>query len=1063
MKEQGQLMSPNFDDLLSNLDKIKNHIEKDYLSELKNGYNVLDFEDYNDTESGSIKISYESNIRGIRIDRWVYDREESISDRFKNILGLFAGGDSNIALVINRKPQGTEMSFVIKNETTNGVSRFEDSKNNLNLLKRIVEGNFPGTKTNRLIELNEETLIGNPRSIACVTSITSEKSEKFISQGLEKLLDGVVPQKDEDGYTVVIIAEPISAAEISSMKVGYEEMATALAPYAGYQYSVGKNESENTAEFNSASDTEGINKSISKTNGVNVGLFAGITKGVNAQAGISELLVGGVSAGGVVGANIGFSHSRTRTEGEHAAETITKGKTFGITTGKTTSATYNYKAYGVANLLKEIENQIERIQIGRALGMWKMAAYIMSQESNTSISVANYLRSLSRGEDSYLEPSVINEWHIGRSALNLDNIQEVSENERNFKNIHKFLQAFTHPVFANQNDLISQSVNSEQFIDFNKIYCVSPASSVTTNELAEEMAFPRKSILGLPVLECAEFGREVISHDQELKDDYDIGSIYHMHHQEQKRVKLDKNSLAAHTFITGSTGSGKSNTIYQILNKATADKNDENNVTFLVIEPAKGEYKDTFGHREDVTVYGTNPQKSDVLRINPFRFPKDTHVLEHLDRLIEIFNVCWPMYAAMPAVLKEAVERAYVNAGWDLTKSVNQVDEQLYPNFHDVLNQVQHVLEESQYSADNKGDYIGALSTRLKSLSNGINGMIFVQNDLPDEVLFDRNVVVDLSRVGSMETKALIMGLLVLKLQEYRMSNTNKSNNRLKHITVLEEAHNLLKRTSTEQNSESSSLIGKSVEMLANAIAEMRTYGEGFIIADQSPGLLDLSVIRNTNTKIILRLPDFSDRELVGKAAGLNDSQIIELSKLQRGVAAIYQNDWINPVLCKIDYFGTQPQYSFKRESAEVEEKENELMLEILMDKELVRNVDRIEQYESRKDIILKSSLQTDLKRSVLQYLATTSKLDRKELRRTVAYQFFNSVEAINQSSHCSDIGHWSKSMCEQILPSIKERTQKEQDEILMLIIGKHVGFFPQYNRIRKGLIEKIGSREGWL
>ena len=60
----------------------------------------------------------------------------------------------------------------------------------------------------------------------------------------------------------------------------------------------------------------------------------------------------------------------------------------------------------------------------------------------------------------------------------------------------------------------------------------------------------------------------------------------------------------------------------------------------------------------------------------------------------------------------------------------------------------------------------------------------------------------------------------------------------LQHITVLEEAHNLLRRTSTEQSQESSNLQGKSVEMLTNAIAEMRTYGEGFIIADQAPGLL---------------------------------------------------------------------------------------------------------------------------------------------------------------------------------------------------------------------------------
>ena len=88
----------------------------------------------------------------------------------------------------------------------------------------------------------------------------------------------------------------------------------------------------------------------------------------------------------------------------------------------------------------------------------------------------------------------------------------------------------------------------------------------------------------------------------------------------------------------------------------------------------------------------------------------------------------------------------------------------------------------------------------------------------------------------------------------------------------------------------------------------MRTYGEGFIIADQSPGLLDMSVIRNTNTKIIMRLPDYSDRELVGKAAGLNEDQIIELAKLDNGVAAVQQSEWLEAVLCKVDKFNDKAQ-----------------------------------------------------------------------------------------------------------------------------------------------------------
>ncbi len=161
------------------------------------------------------------------------------------------------------------------------------------------------------------------------------------------------------------------------------------------------------------------------------------------------------------------------------------------------------------------------------------------------------------------------------------------------------------------------------------------------------------------------------------------------------------------------------------------------------------------------------------------------------------------------------------------------------------------------------------------------------------------------------------MGILIMKLQEYRMQ-PDKMNESLQHITVLEEAHNLLRRTSFAQAQESSNLQGKSVEMLTNAIAEMRTYGEGFIIADQAPDMLDEAVIRNTNTKIIFRLPDEHDCELVGKSIALNDVQIKELAKLPAFVAVIHQNDWIEAVLCKSEKYDKERKYSFSKKESNI-------------------------------------------------------------------------------------------------------------------------------------------------
>ena len=268
------------------------------------------------------------------------------------------------------------------------------------------------------------------------------------------------------------------------------------------------------------------------------------------------------------------------------------------------------------------------------------------------------------------------------------------------------------------------------------------------------------------------------------------------------------------------------------------------------------------------------------------------------------------MYAAMPAVLKDAIEQIYRDKGWMFANPGYYSTD--FPTFSDLIRTLPEIMESSLYSADTKSDYSGALITRVKSLTNGINGAIFCSDsEISGKDLFDKNVIVDISRVGSSETKSLIMGILIMKLQEYRMK-PGVMDAELNHVTVIEEAHNLLRKTSYGQSQEGANLQGKSVEMLTNAIAEMRTYGEGFIIADQAPDMLDEAVIRNTNTKIVLRLPNEADCQLVGKAIALKDEQIHELAKLPAYVAAVYQNDWVEAVLCKSERFEDAKPYSYE-------------------------------------------------------------------------------------------------------------------------------------------------------
>lgn len=557
---------------------------------------------------------------------------------------------------------------------------------------------------------------------------------------------------------------------------------------------------------------------------------------------------------------------------------ILAGHSWGDSTGTNLGTSVDVTDYKVKHTLDVIEKQMERLEESAALGLWNFAAYVISPDLAVTNEVAHMFMSLTQGRESFAEQSAINVWN-GQDNTAAEQIAKIM----------KHLRYLHHPTFVSSG--YSEGITATTII--------------SGAELARSLSLPQKSVSGFPVLKCARFGRNINTYDDRTIDPVEIGQIYHMRQVESTSVALDKKSITSHVFITGSTGAGKSNTVFQLLKKAK--------VPFLVIEPAKGEYKNIFGGDEGVRVLGTNPKITELLKINPFSFQKNISVSEHVDRLVELFNVCWPMYAAMPAILKDAVIKAYESAGWDMMLSENQYDDTLFPTFADVLYQIRRVLNSSDYSSDNKSDYTGALVTRLSSLTNGINGLIFSADEIPEEELFDSKVIVDLSRVGSTETRAMIMGLLVMKLQEYRISNSKPDNRGLSHITVLEEAHNILKRTSSEQTSEGANLLGKSVEMLTNSIAELRAFGEGFIIADQAPGLLDMAVIRNTNTKIIHKLPDLVDRELAGKAAGLDDEQIGELAKLELGVAAVYQNDWIEPVLCKINEFSDSEKNPYEK------------------------------------------------------------------------------------------------------------------------------------------------------
>ncbi|MUV07030.1 DUF87 domain-containing protein [Planococcaceae bacterium Storch 2/2-2] len=858
------------------------------------------------------------HYRLFHIEKIVYDLEEDTYEKLSTVLTTLHALQSKAVLFL--QSDGTTVNVyagIVAEDVTSAASALHMS----------MKGAFPGSSLTSLRGRDIQSTIrktiepeeGSRPVISSVSGLPTLKEETTSSyiQGLEKFIEAMHGRS----FSSLFIADPISSNALQKVKSGYEEVGTLLSPFETMNGTMSQSEARGTSETLTKSVGETIGTSLSKTitttNSTSEAKVTGSSKkqtsgtlaitGAKLTAAVGAgLLANPATAGigavvaGAIGLGSAFIPTQSKSETKTKSSSIATGETVSQNYSKnrsssrakgtsetvtdTTSLQLEQTNFRVRSILERTNQQLERLDASENYGMWNFAAYFLSPDAETVHVAASTYQSLIRGEDSYLENSATNVWYPKIDG----------ETNESYEHVIRAIEAWEHPLFSVPNDPL----------------VVDAGTLIHTKELAVAYGLPRKSITGLPVIEMAEFGRDVRTMESDSKArTIRLGSIYHMGQVEREPIVLDVDRLAMHTFITGTTGSGKSNTIYHLLNEIR-----QQGIPFLVIEPAKGEYRHVFGGHRDVSVFGTNVADAPLLKINPFYFPPTIHVLEHIDQLIEIFNASWPMYAAMPAVLKEAVERAYVACGWNLEHSFSY-EAQLtnepprYPTLQEVVDALRDVIDASDYSEEVKGNYTGSLITRVRSLQNGLAGQILVSDEIPSDLLFDASCIIDLSRVASSETKSLLMGILFMRLKEYRMHQATERkrageqamNVPLQHVTVLEEAHHLLKRV--ERSGEGSQLQAQSVEMITNGIAEMRTYGEGFIIADQSPNLLDPSVIRNTNTKLIMRLPEGQDRTDVGQAAALTQAQIDEIPKLERGVAVIYQNDWLQPVLGKIDYF----------------------------------------------------------------------------------------------------------------------------------------------------------------
>lgn len=712
-------------------------------------------------------------------------------------------------------------------------------------------------------------------AITGVPSFRKETQSKF-AQTLDQLAFGIRTERNEEAdFSLVIVADPMSDNETSEIINRYQKIG-------------GDIHSEVTAQV---SDSESKTDSEGKNTGFNMGLGIGQILNTAASA-LGGPIMTVASAGATLAAATLWGTSVGINRGYYSNKSVQVGR----------SIAKNYLNKFAQFTEKLTDMHCERLRKGRNLGFWNVGTYVMGYREEDVTTVLGILRSIYSGDETYIEPI----------RMHLLHQKEAIKAIKGFE-----LIPVVHPdAVVKENDPVSAEWhtlgNAYQFL----------STPLNTEELSLETSLPRKDVPGLRfVRSSVRFANNPgVNNGQ---DKLSMGKIIDSGVVQSNDYSIDINALVRHSLIVGSTGCGKTTTCKTIINDVLA-----RDIPVLIIEPAKDEYvrwaikqNEEIANNPDLTeeerdrrkiniympgvknleTFGVKqgPRALPLFKLNPFQpaavegAPID--MLTRCEQLTALVNASLPTSDILPVIIDETFF-TFLN---DIYKSeftsgeMRQKDD--YPKLDKVLPIARKILDGRGYSAEVANGLAAALDTRFKYLVRGKRGEVLnVFHSTPYFKLFNQTTVVNLSKIANQKDKALIMSLLMLSLYEYRISaytyneeyRKNAQKNELLHMTVVEEAHNVLARPMTDHAG-----VGNPQQVVAdlfgNMLSEIRSYGEGLMIVDQVPTRLIDDAIRNTNYKIAHRLAAKQDVDVMASALGLRIDQQSLIPLLQQGQAII--------------------------------------------------------------------------------------------------------------------------------------------------------------------------------
>jgi hypothetical protein len=353
--------------------------------------------------------------------------------------------------------------------------------------------------------------------------------------------------------------------------------------------------------------------------------------------------------------------------------------------------------------------------------------------------------------------------------------------------------------------------------------------------------------------------------------------------------------LNRHALVAGTTGSGKTTTCLSMLLQLW-----EKGIPFLVIEPAKAEYRvllQVLGH--GLFIFTLGDESISPFRLNPLEVQPGVRVETHLSAVAAAINAAIPTFGVLPTLIEQALERLYLDKGWNPMDRAQPDERRLYPTLGELYHEIIRVAEERGYSDRTMQDIRGAAAGRIGSLLRGSKGRALnILRSVPMDELMATPTILELQSLTD-EEKALVMMFLLTMIYEH--CRVHRGSATLQHVTVVEEAHRVMTAVPHQADRETAAdARAEAVGLFSNLLSEVRAYGEGLLIAEQIPTRLAQDALKNTNVKIIHRLPGEDDRNAIGATMRMDDRQRDHVAGLSPGRAAFFANGLERPTFIEV-------------------------------------------------------------------------------------------------------------------------------------------------------------------